>query len=60
MRQIESLLPHVIPSETAITTELPVRQATLKPFAKIGLVPIESFAYKMVTKKNFLSIHFNF
>ena len=50
MKRIETLLPNVIPSRNSsdsLNRRQPI-QRTLEPFAKIGIVPIDSPAYKAV------------
>lgn len=55
MKKIEELLPQVIP---AGSNSPPLRPAIHQnPFARIGLVPSDSFAFKsVITKKNIFSL----
>lgn len=50
MKRIEDLLPHVLPSQNNLNSfeNLKISQGYLEPFAKIGVVPTESQAYKSV------------
>ena len=46
MKRIEILLPLIIPSSS--TNEIEISTVQLLPFAKIGIVPTESVAFKAV------------
>ena len=50
MKRIETVLPKVIPSEyqAGSINRVYTAQKTLEPFARIGIVPTESSAYKAV------------
>ena len=50
MKRIETLLPQVLPSQNNLNSfeNLRIGQGNLEPFAKIGLVPTNSQAYKAV------------
>ena len=50
MKRIETVLPKVIPSEhqAGSINRLYTAQMNLEPFARIGIVPTESSAYKAV------------
>ena len=50
MKRIETLLPQVLPSQNNLNSfeNLRIEQGNLEPFAKIGLVPTNSQAYKAV------------
>lgn len=50
MAKIEELLPQVFPSQNNLNSfdKLRISQETLEPFAKIGVVPTGSQAYKAV------------
>ena len=50
MKRIEAVLPKVIPSEyqAGSINRVYTAQKNLEPFARIGIVPTESSAYKAV------------
>ncbi len=54
MKRIETLLPHVIPSVNSVPIE-PMN--FLEPFVKIGIVPTESCAFKLVIELGFSYFH---
>lgn len=50
MKRIEALLPHVLPSQSNLNSfdNLRIGQVNFEPFAKIGVVPTGSQAFKAV------------
>ena len=53
MKRIETLLPKVLPSQNnfELLENLRIGQSEFKPFAKFGLVPTDSQAFKAVIER---------
>lgn len=61
MKRIETLLPQVLPSQNNLNSfnfNMRIGPGNLEPFAKIGIVPTGSQAFKAVRKelRNIISI----
>lgn len=59
MKRIEVVLPKVIPSQVPFDPLIPT-QRNLEPFARIGIVPTESSAYKAVNMIDYRYINLCF